>query len=218
MTVRTKGAARRLDDLDIPRIGYAINVGEDEIHALLDVESRGRGFDAQGRVVMLFEPHVFYRELSHDPEKRGRAVNAGLAYYKWGLKPYPRDSYPRFEAACAIDEAAACRSASWGLGQVMGFNHLAAGWERPQDMIAAFADDEAAQLLAMVRFIKAEGLDDELRAHNWAAFARGYNGPSYAKNGYHTRLADRFRWWQGKPDTPYQPELMGCHCPCPESV
>lgn len=32
-----KGEAKRLDDLDLPRIGARIGVGEDEIHALDDV-------------------------------------------------------------------------------------------------------------------------------------------------------------------------------------
>ena len=44
-----KGASRRLEDLDRPRLGARIGVGEDEIHALLDVETSGHGFDAQGR-------------------------------------------------------------------------------------------------------------------------------------------------------------------------
>lgn len=33
MDMTFKGAARRLDDLDPPRLGASIGVGEDEIHA-----------------------------------------------------------------------------------------------------------------------------------------------------------------------------------------
>lgn len=217
MSVTFKGQGLRIDDLDLPRVGYIIGVGEDEIHAVLDVESRGKGFDSQGRVVMLFEPHIFYREL-HYADQRALAVKQGLAYKSWGLKPYPKDSYPRLEAAMKINLDAALRSASWGLGQIMGFNHLDAGYETVVDMVEDFAEDEAAQLEAMVNFIKANHLDDELRAHNWAGFARGYNGASYAKHGYHTRLEQRFRFWASKPDTPWSPELMGHHCPCPEAA
>lgn len=36
----------------------------------------------------------------------------------------------------------------------------------------------------MIRFIDAEGLDDELRRHDWSGFARGYNGAGYAKHGW----------------------------------
>src|SRR5262245_61151885 len=83
-----KGAAKRLADIDLPRIGQTIGVGEDEIHAVLEVESSGHGFDSQGRPTILFEPHVFYRNLSGD--KRARAVSAGLAYEHWKAGNYPK--------------------------------------------------------------------------------------------------------------------------------
>ncbi len=54
----------------------------------------------------------------------------------------------------------------------------------------------------MIRFIKANHLDDEIRAHNWAAFARGYNGAAYAKNAYDKKLAAAFAKWARIPDTP----------------
>src|ERR1700754_5043488 len=130
MNTTFAGAAKRLDDLDLPKLGARIGVGEDEIHAFLDVETRGHGFDAQGRPVILFEPHVFYRNLSG--AKRAQAVALGLAYAKWGERPYPKDSYPRLKAACAIDEAAALKSASWGLGQILGENFEAAGFHSVQ--------------------------------------------------------------------------------------
>lgn len=211
-----RGKAKRIEDIDLPRIGHIIGVGEDAIHAIIDVESRGFGFDAEGRPIMLFEPHIFHRQLRSQPKKLQRAIDAGLAYASWGEKPYPKDSYPRLLEAMKIDETAALRSASWGLGQIMGFNHGAAGFRTVQAMVRAFMDDEDAQLEAMVRFILANQLDDELRALEAArtreqrieaarGFARGYNGSGYEKNRYHIRIADRYEWWQGKPDTPWSP-------------
>lgn len=198
-----KGAARRLDDIDLPRLGAQIGVGEDEIHAVLDVESRGSGFDGQGRVLALFEPHVFWRNLGG--EKRERAVKAGLAYPKWGDRPYPADSYPRILAACAIDETAALKATSWGLGQILGENHRAAGYNTPQAMVAGFVDDEEAHLAAMIKFIQSKRLDRYLRAHDWDAFARGYNGSSYQKNDYAGRLSRAYARWAKIPDTRWNP-------------
>lgn len=195
-----KGKAKRLEDIDLPIIGREIGVGEDEIHAILDVEAAGSGFDKQGRPKMLFEPHVFWRELGPGP-KRDKAAAAGLAYPKW-KRNYPADSYPRLAQAMAIDEEAALRSASWGLGQVMGFNHKVAGYSTAKAMVLAFVDDEEHHLRAMMNFIKANGLDDELRRHDWAGFARGYNGAGYAKNAYDKKLAAAFAKWQRIKDTP----------------
>ena len=201
-----KGRARRLDDIDLPKLGSLIGVGEDEIHAVLDVESRGSGFDKQGRPAMLFEPHLFWRELGSGA-KRDRAARAGLAYAKWIPGNYPADSYPRLVQAMAIDETAALRSASWGLGQVLGSNHAQAGHATVQQMVAAFCDDEEAHLAAMVAFIKANHLDDELRRHDWATFARFYNGPGYAANRYDIRLANAYARWKGIKDTKWSPNL-----------
>lgn len=200
-----RGAAKRIDDVDLPTVGALIGVGEDEIHAVLDVESRGHGFDHAGRPIMLFEPHIFYRQLSGS--RRDAAVRSGLAYPNWGQKPYPADSYPRLVEAMKIDETAALKSASWGLGQVMGSNHTMAGYASVQDMVADFCADEETHLRGMIAFIKSVGLDRALRSHNWVAFARGYNGPGYAKNGYDVRLARRFAYWRQIPDTPIKQKV-----------
>lgn len=200
-----KGRAKRLDDIDLPKLGALIGVGEDEIHAVLDVESRGTGFDRHGRPLILFEPHIFWRELGDGPSRR-RAVALGIAYSAWRPGGYPADSYPRLIQAIGIDETAALKAASWGLGQILGTNFRAAGFDSPQAMVAAMCDDEEHHLAAMVRFIKASGLDRALRAHDWRAFARGYNGPGYATHDYHGRLARAFAKWQGIKDTPWRPE------------
>lgn len=195
------GRAKRLDDIDIPRIGSIIGVGEDEVHAFMEVEAAGSGFDSHGRPKMLFEPHVFYRNLSGS--QRDQAVRRDLAYPRWGEQPYPRDSYPRLIEAMAINETAALKSASWGLGQILGENHSMVGYDTPQEMVIAFMDDEEVHLEAMIRFLIAAGIDDDLRAHRWATVARVYNGPGYKKHNYDGRLAAAYRKWAGIPDTPW---------------
>ncbi|MDB6454837.1 N-acetylmuramidase domain-containing protein [Falsirhodobacter sp. 20TX0035] len=194
-----KGRAVRLTDIDVARCGRLIGTGEDEIRAVIEVETAGGGFDWQGRPRMLFEPHVFWRELGAGP-KRMAAEEQGLAYPKWKAGSYPSDSYPRLAQAMRLDPNAALRSCSWGLGQIMGFNHKAAGYASAGDLVVAFCDSEKAGLEAMIRFIQSEGLDDELRRHDWSGFARGYNGAGYATHGYHIRLAAAFAKWQRIPD------------------
>lgn len=200
-----KGAAKRITDIDLPRIGNDIGVGEDEIHAVIAVETTGSGFDDQGRPKILFEPAVFYRTLSGPA--RAKAVSAKLAAPVWGQIPYGSTSgqYPRLLKAMAIDETAALKSASWGMGQVMGGNFVSAGFDSVQDMVLAMMESEANQLQAMVEFIKSEHLDDDLRRHSWASFARGYNGPGYRKNQYDTKLAAAFAKWSKIPDTKWVP-------------
>lgn len=195
------GRAKRLDDIDIPRIGSRIGVGEDEIHAFMEVEAASSGFDSKGRPKMLFEPHVFYRQLAG--EERLAAIEAGLAYRRWGEQAYPSDSYPRLIQAMKINREAALMSASWGLGQILGTNYRAAGYPTVEAMVEDFLDDEENHLEAMVNFIIANGIDDDLREHRWETVARVYNGAGYAKHGYHTRLATAYRKWARIADTPW---------------
>lgn len=208
-----QGKQQKIDDYDLPRIGRKINVGEDVIHAILDVESRGRGFDNNG-VIKLFEKHVFYRNLK--PSLREKAVASGLATKKW-QRDY-KNNHSTFVKAYVFDKEAALKGCSWGLGQILGENHKLAGYDTVTQMVRNFAADEANQLEAMISFIIATGLDDELRdlenATTEAAklkaasdFARGYNGPQYAKNNYHTRIVKQFNWWKKRPDTPWQPSM-----------
>lgn len=197
-----KGAAKALDRFDIPELAYRINVSEDHLQAFLNVESRSRGFDRHGRPVILFEPHVFYRHLSG--AERDKAVKAGLAYRSWGEKPYPKDSYERMNAAVKINPRAAMMSASWGSTQILGQNFAMVGYATIEQMVLRFMEDEEEHVEAMVKFILATGIADDLKAERWSTVARIYNGPGYKKNRYHTKMAQEFAKLRGIPDTQWE--------------
>lgn len=199
------GACRPLDEYDIPRMAHRVSVGEDHFRAFFKVEAGGRAYDAKGRPTMLFEPHVFWRCLP-TKELRAKAEKAGLAYRKWRPGEYPKDSYPRLIAAMKIDEDAALKACSIGLSQVLVENHAQVGFETPQAMWQAFMDDEEEHVEAMLRFVLANGIDDDLRAERWPVVARVYNGPGYAANGYDTKLAKAFASFRAKPDTAWKPD------------
>ena len=190
MEFRGPGVPLNGDGVD--RACDALGVGAAELWAVLAVETAGFGFLADRRPRILFERHVFRRltrgvfdaihpDLSH-PEGGGYVGGAG--------------EYPRLQRAMALHREAALKSASWGIGQVMGFNHQAAGFASVDAMVTGTVADENAQLAAMAAFIRNGGLDAPLRRQDWAGFARGYNGPNFRANNYDLRLADahqRFR-------------------------
>jgi len=216
MTLAFKGAAKRIDDIDLPRLGAQIGVGEDELHAFLEAETRGSGFDPQGRPKILFERHKFYKYLPE--EKRAAAVKLGLASTKPGGYGKESEQYGKLARAIEIDREAALLSCSWGLAQIMGFNHKLAGYATVEAMVQAFMEDEENHLQAAVNFIKATKLDDELRAHNWAAFAKGYNGSDYRRNKYDEKLAAAYAKWSKIRDTPWKPETEPKPVPLPPPV
>jgi len=195
------GTGRRLAQGDVGDAARVLGVETAVLLAFLEVEAAGRGFDGKNRPKMLFEPHVFWRNLSG--ALRDRAAALGLAYKSWGAKPYPADSYPRLEQAVALAREPGLRSGSYGLPQILGENHRAAGFASAELMVLAMMQGEREQLLAMVVLLKDWGLDTLLRgrdftlAANWADIARRYNGAGYAKNEYHTKLAAAYRKHKG---------------------
>jgi hypothetical protein len=185
------GRALRMTKDDIAKAAKFLGCEVAALRAVMAVESRGSGFDAKNRPIILFEPHVFYRNLSGD--ERQKAIMLGVAYPKWGQRPYPKDSYPRLELARSVDNEAAFRAVSIGLGQVLGENFRSVGHTSAANMFVAACDSEGEQLMQMARFIKTSRLDESLRRKNWAAFARGYNGPGYERNNYDDKLAAAYR-------------------------
>ncbi|MBS0316847.1 MAG: DUF3380 domain-containing protein, partial [Proteobacteria bacterium] len=162
--------------------------------SVLTVESRGFGFLADRRPKLLFERHVFWRETGgryagEAPDicaKTGGGYQGGAAEY---------DRLAKALALCRRDglgDEPALRSASWGLGQVMGFNASDAGFRSASDMVAQMSNSESAQLAGMVGFLRSQGLDGKLRSRDWTGFARRYNGPSYWKNAYDVKLKAAF--------------------------
>jgi len=76
------------------------------------------------------------------------------------------------------------------------------GFVSVQDMVTAMADSEDAQLQAVVGFIQANNLQAPLQQQDWATYARRYNGPSYAKNQYDTKLAQAYALFQDATKVP----------------
>jgi hypothetical protein len=187
-----KGSARRRTADGIARAAGVIGCTENHLLAVMDVEAPRGPFDAQGRPNILFEPHVFYRNLTG--AKRNSAVAQKLAHKSWGSIPYGSyaSQYGKLARAMKIDATAALKACSWGSPQILGENHAVAGYPSAAKMVEAFAESEDEQLMAMARFIVSKKLGPALKRGDWAAFAKGYNGSGYKKNKYDTKLAAAF--------------------------
>lgn len=167
------------------------------VKAVAEVESGGEGFLTTKEPTILFEPHVFWKELRKlgiNPNNH-TSGNEDILYPVWGSKPYGKYSqqHSRLARATKINRAAALKSASWGKFQILGANYKLAGFVSLQDFINAMYKSEDAHLMAFTNFIQQTFLDDELRALDWKGFARGYNGPLYYKNNYHGKLAVAYK-------------------------
>lgn len=165
--------------------------------AVMDVESGGRLFavvEGRNEPPIRFEGHYFDRRLTGGKQVRAREL--GLASPKAGAVANPSTQSARWALlgkAVRIDANAAYESTSWGIGQVMGAHWLWLGFPHVHALVAEARSGAAGQIRLMVRYIDKAGLICVLNAQDWQAFARGYNGPSYAKNGYDRKLAAAYR-------------------------
>lgn len=198
MPLAFSGPATPLDDTAIADAAKKLGVEAAAVRAVIDVESRG-GFLPDGRPKILFERHYFSRLT----KGRFDTSHPGISNGKWGgYGAGGAHQYDRLNAAIALDRDAALRSASWGLFQIMGDHCKTLGFADVEAFVAAMVSGEAAQLDAFVTFVKKNRLDDELVRHDWAAFARGYNGPAYKENHYDTKLAAAYAFHsKGAPRT-----------------
>lgn len=182
----------RLSDRDYEDAARALEVDEATIRAVVEVESSGQGFGRRTRVKARFEAHKFSAFTGGRYDDSHPHISA--ARYAPEVAPAPPDGvFFLIDAASQLDEEAALKATSWGLFQIMGFNHHDAGYDRVRDMVEDFRTGEPAHLRAFVNLLESWRISALLRSHDWDSFARRYNGPAYRRLGYHTKLREAYR-------------------------
>lgn len=184
--------SRTLTTADIDSAAASLGLEPCAVRAVIEVESSGGGFLPDGRVKILFEGHVFWKELKKrgiDPEPLA-AKYPGIVYPKWDRSKYQSgaNEHIRLQQAALINKEAALCSASYGLFQIMGFNHKLCGFADVNSFYEAQKQSGKQQLDAFCEFMRSEGLILFLTGRDWAGFARRYNGPGYAQNQYDIKL------------------------------
>lgn len=168
------------------------------VKAVNEVESGGKGFLVDGRPKILFEGHIFWKELEKrniDPANYANANNQDVLYKNYTKKYYLGGAaeYTRLEKAIRLNpdkkfsDAAKC-SASWGLYQIMGFNAVSIGYASIDEYVKKMYLNEGEQLKAFGMFLATNNLIGLLRNKKWADFALKYNGPAYKTNKYDEKL------------------------------
>lgn len=185
-----------LSEEDYKRAAAALDCEIAAIKAVALVESSGNGFLKDGRLRILFEGHQFFKYT-----KGAHAVtHPTLCHKDWCTTHYSKGNaetrglgeLERLLLAQELDKRAALMSCSIGKFQVMGFNFALCGYKTVEAFWKEMEAGEGQHLDAFCAYVKAVGLDDELREHQWATFARRYNGPGYKKNQYDTKLAKAY--------------------------
>lgn len=181
-------------------LGRYLNCEPAALKAVEELESGGRGgFLPSGRPQILFEGHQFYKRLkeSHSEAfaKQIQSHFPNICYPKWDKKQYKggEAEWERLIIARSVDPIIADMSASWGIGQVMGFNYAACDCNSVVEFVDKMCKSKESQLELWFRFLKnTPACINALRKKDWASFAKNYNGPGYAQNRYDTKLANAY--------------------------
>jgi hypothetical protein len=176
--------------------------------AVFGVESGGDAFGPDGRMVIRFENHHFYRNWGRSNGEQFAAHFQFNQSRQWtGHRWRPaagewRDvhagqssEWDAFQFARSLDETAAMLSISMGGPQIMGMNFADAGFESVRAMFDAFSAGERRQIVAFFDFLQGPGTQPRkvlaLQRQDFATFASLYNGPGNAAE-YSARIGALF--------------------------
>ncbi len=188
-----------LSDEDFRVIADELGVETAAIKAVVKIEAGPalRGFWAPGVPVVNYAQSLFnkYNAKIKGPKAKDAKVPEGLSGY--ALK-----EWTSLTRARKINEDAANMSCYWGMFQIGGYNYQLCGCESIAEMVALMSESEFSQLELFAEFVRKTGMLESLRKKDWTTFARKYNGSSYAKRGYHTRMAKEYEAFKAKEKKP----------------
>ncbi len=198
----TKFNKKFLSEEDLKDFAQKFDVPLAAVKAVNEVESSGKGFLIDGRPRILFEGHIFWKQLKLrglNPVDFQQERTKNVLYKSWTKKYYEggEQEYDRLEKAAGMSDIdavhdAAYASASYGAFQIMGFHYNSLGYPSVDSFVADMYTHERAHLDAFGMYCKVNNLIRHMQNQQWTKFALGYNGPSQAQNKYDIKLKKAF--------------------------
>lgn len=194
----------RLTDEDFREVAEELGVEVAAIKAVVEIEAGAKheGFWANGKPIINFDLSMFRKFAARNKINLSRYQRSHAVVF---AKPnrarygsYQAAQQARLDAARTIDDKTAIEGTFWGMFQLGGFNWKVCGTSSPDEFVRLMSRSERDQLELFAEFIRETGMLPLLKAKNWSAFARRFNGPSYARRGYHTRLARAYAKYKAK--------------------
>jgi MscS family membrane protein len=167
------------------------------LRALIEVESRQKGFFSNGKPRIIFHGHRFWKELEKrniNPEEHA-AKNQDILYPRWSRKFYNNDEkeYERLEKAKSIHKEAAYAASSWGMFQIPGSLYDKCNFKSINEFVYNQFMTENEQLESFIEYLKNRGIKEDADKHQWQTVARKYNGANFAKKSIDIKLEKAYQ-------------------------
>ena len=185
-----------LTESDFALVAEELDVEIAVIKAVVEIEAGKamKGFWAPGIPVINFDNSMYIKYRNKATSKEGATGEK----VPEGLTGNALKEWTQLINARKKNAQGANLGTFWGMFQIGGFNYKLCGCESVDEFVKRMAYSELEQLQLFALFISNTGMVESLRQKNWAAFARKYNGPSYAKRGYHTKMAKAYARYSNK--------------------
>lgn len=179
-----------LTEKDFEIVAKELDVEVAAIKAVVEIEAGKamKGFWAPGVPVINYDGTMYAKyknKVESTAGAKGEKVPDGLSGH--ALKEWTLLINMRKKNAQGANMAT-----FWGMFQIGGFNYKRCGCESVDEFVKRMSYSELEQLQLFAVFITECGMVESLRKKDWATFARKYNGKSYARRGYHTRMAKAY--------------------------
>lgn len=186
-----------LTESDFKIVAEELDVEVAAIKAVVEIEAGKamKGFWAPGIPVINFDRSMYVKYRNKVPSTEG----AKGEQVPDGLSGYALKEWTELIKARKTNAQGANMGTFWGMFQIGGFNYKLCGCESVNEFVERMAFSELEQLQLFAVFITNSGMVESLRKKDWATFARKYNGPSYAKRGYHTKMAKAYKKYSQSP-------------------
>lgn len=177
------------EDFKIVADELGVEIAAIKAVVLIEAGTKMKGFYGPGLPVINFDPTMYRQVAGKAPDKSG----ASGEKVPDNLTGKPLKEYTQLINMRKKNAQGALMGTFWGMFQIGGFHYKKCGFESVNDFVKAMSESELAQLEIFSTFIRNSGMLDDLKNKNWSAFARKYNGASYAKRGYHTKMANAYK-------------------------
>ena len=184
-----------LTQKDFELVAKELDVEVAAIKAVVEIEAGKamKGFWAPGIPVINFDRSMYLKYRS----KASSTSGATGEKVPEGLSGYALKEWTELINARKNNAQGANMGTFWGMFQIGGFNYKLCGCSSVDEFVKRMAYSELEQLQLFAVFITNTGMVNSLRKKDWSTFARKYNGPSYAKRGYHTKMAKAYAKYKG---------------------
>lgn len=157
-------------ELIVKLVACKFNFEPAALAAFIEIESGGRGFNTDGKILIQFEPHYFRKRQPYAPSGAWSVNKVDVQSKEWIA----------FNSAFMINPNSAMESASIGLGQIMGAHWKRLGFKSVGEMWDHAKKGLEEQVWQIAKFIATDTkLQAALKKPDWHVVASIYNGTGY---------------------------------------